>query len=66
MEITLETIRAGAHPGQDGYQSAQWFRSTLHMKPNEIVDVALPQADEKAGALVNRVFSIRIQANQIR
>ena len=30
IEMTVETIRAGAHPGQDGYQSAQWFRSTVH------------------------------------
>jgi hypothetical protein len=66
IEIILETIRAGADPGQDGYQSTRWFRSTLHMKPNEIVDVALPKPDEKAGAFANRVFSIRIQAKQIR
>jgi hypothetical protein len=66
LEISLETIRAGADPGQDGYQSARWFRSTLHVKPNEVVDVALPKPDEKAGAFDNRVFSIRIQAKQIR
>jgi hypothetical protein len=64
IEIALETIRAGADPGQDGYQSARWFRSTLHMKPDEIVEVALPQPDEKAGA--KRIFSIRIRAKQIR
>jgi hypothetical protein len=66
MEIVLETIRGKADPGQDGYQSAGWFRSTLHMKPDEIVEVALPQPDEKAGAFANRVFSIRIRARQIR
>jgi hypothetical protein len=67
MEVSLETIRAGAHPGQAGYQSARWFRSTVRMKPDEIVDVALPLADdEKVGALANRVFSIRIQMKQIR
>jgi hypothetical protein len=66
IEITLETIRAGADPGQNGYQSARWFRSTLHMKPNEIVDVPLPRPDETAGAFANRVLSIRIQAKQIR
>lgn len=65
MEMTVETVRARADPGQEGYQSARWFRSTLHVKPNEIVDVALP-SDDKAGGLVNRVFSIRIQAKQIR
>jgi hypothetical protein len=68
IEITLETVRARTDPPQDkdGYHSARWFRSTLHMKPNEIVDVALPQTDEYAGGLANRVFSIRIQAKQIR
>jgi len=66
IEITVETIRAGADPGQDGYQSARWFRSTVHMKPNEIVDVALPQNDENAGGLAKRIFSIRIRAKQIR
>lgn len=65
MEIVLETIRAEAHPGQHGYQSARWFRSTLRMKPEEIVEVALPP-DEKTGAFANRVFSIRIRTKQIR
>jgi len=66
IEISVETVRARTDPSQDpdGYQSANWFRSTLHMKPNEIVDVALPARDEPG--LANRVFSIRIRAKQIR
>jgi hypothetical protein len=66
IEMTVESIRAGADPGQDGYQSAQWFRSKVQMKPNEIVEVALPKLDDKASAFANRVFSIRIQTRQIR
>ena len=66
IEMTVETIRAGADPGQEGYQSAQWFRSTVQMKPNEIVEVALPKPDDKASAFANRDFSIRIRAKQIR
>lgn len=66
LQVTVETIRAGADPGQDGYQSARWFRSTLHMKPDEIVEVALPKPDDKAAAFANRVFSIRIRSKQIR
>jgi len=70
IEFVVETIRARADPGQDGYQSSRWFKSTLHVKPNEIVDVALPApvpaSGEKAGSLAKRVFSIRIQAKQIR
>lgn len=65
MEIALETIGAEAHPGQPGYQSARWFRSTLRMKPDEIVEVALPSG-EKTVAFGNRVFSIRIRTKQIR
>jgi hypothetical protein len=66
IEISVETVRARTDPSQDpdGYQSANWFRSTLHMKPNEIVDVALPARDEPG--LANRTFSIRIRAKQIR
>ncbi len=66
IEMSVESVRAGADPGQEGYQSAQWFRSTVQMKPNEIVEVKLPKPDEKTGAFANRVFSIRIQAKQIR
>ena len=66
IAITLQSIRAGADPGQAGYQSARWFRATVHIKPNEIVDVTLPQPDETVGASANRVFSIRLQARQIR
>ena len=64
--MTVESVRAGADPGQDGYQSAQWFRSTVQMKPNEIVEVKLPKPDDKASAFANRDFSIRIRARQIR
>ena len=64
--ITLETVKARADEGQKGYQAAEWFRSAVQMKPNEIVEVALPQSDEKGGASSSGVFSIRIQAKQIR
>ena len=66
LEVALETVRAHADPGPAGYQAAQWFRSTVQMKPNEIVDVALKQPGEEAAAPGARVFSIRIQAKQIR
>ena len=50
IEISIETIRARTDSGQYGYQSALWFRSTVQVKPNEVVEVALPQTDESAGA----------------
>ena len=66
IEITLETVKARADPGQTGYQSGNWFRSKMQMKPNEIIEVALRQPEEKAGGAAGRVFSLRIQAKQIR
>jgi hypothetical protein len=66
LQVTVETIRARADPGQDGYRSTEWFRSTVHMRPDEIVEVALPKPDNTADAFANRVFSIRIRAKQIR
>ena len=65
IEISLETIRATGDPGQDGYHAARWFRSTVQMKPNEIVDVALTEEGDTA-APPKRVFSIRIRTKQIR
>ena len=64
--VTLETVKARADEGQKGYQAAEWFRSAVQMKPNEIVEVALPQRDEKGGASSSGALSIRIQAKQIR
>lgn len=66
MEIAFETIRANADPRQDGYQSARWFSSTLRVTPDEIVEVALPQPDEKTGAAHSLALSIRLRAKQIR
>jgi hypothetical protein len=66
IQVALETIRAQADPGQDGYQAVRWFRSTVQIKPGEIVEVALPRPDEKTGSFAKRIFSIRIQAKQIR
>lgn len=64
--INLETVKARADEGQKGYQAAEWFRSAVQMKPNEIVEVALPQSDEKGVVSARGSFSIRIQAKQIR
>lgn len=66
IQVGVETAAAKAHPGQSGYQSAQWFRSTLNIKPNEIVDVALTREGEKPPISDGRLLSIRIQAKQIR
>lgn len=66
LEVALETVRGVAHSGQQGYQAAQWFRSTVQLKPNEIVEVALRQPGDVAAAPGARVFSLRIQAKQIR
>jgi hypothetical protein len=66
IEIDVEAVRARAHPGQQGYQAARWFRSTIQVKPGEIVEVALTPDGEPGSELANRVLSLRIRAKQIR
>ena len=66
IRVGLEAAAAQAHPGQSGYQSASWFRSTLHIKPSEIVEVALTRDGARTVTSDGRTFSIRILAKQIR
>ena len=68
IDVTLETVRAIQDPSPDpqGYQAARWFRSTVQLKPDETVEVALRDPDEKVDAIPGRTFSLRIQAKQIR
>ena len=66
IQVALETATAQAHPGQSGYQSVNWFRSRLNIKPNETVDVSLAREGQTPHTSDGRVFSIRIQAKQIR
>jgi hypothetical protein len=63
--LVSHTLPAERGPMASLAISQRWFRSTLRMKPDEIVEVALPSG-EKAGAFGNRVFSIRIRTKQIR
>jgi hypothetical protein len=67
FDITLEAIRAvpNSEP-ETGYQSVRWFRSTVQIKPNEVVDVALPPPDDKGAVFADRSFSIRIKPMRIR
>ena len=65
--INLEAVRASPNPDPEwGYWSARWFRSTVHVKPNEVVDVELPPLDAKDAPLADHKFSIRIKPRQIR
>jgi hypothetical protein len=67
FDVNVEAIRAVPNPDQErGYQAARWFRSTVRIKPNEIVEVALPPPDAKSAPLADRAFSIRIKPRQIR
>lgn len=67
FEISIESTRAVANPEPEyGYQAARWFRSTIQVKPNEVVDIALPPLDAKDAPLADRKFSIRIKPRQIR
>ncbi len=67
FEIRMEAAQAVPNLDQDrGYQAARWFRSSLHIKPNEVVDVALPAQDDKGAPFAGRNFFIRIKPRQIR
>ena len=66
IRVGLEAAAAQAHPGQSGYQSVSWFRSTLTIKPNETVEVGLTREGDKPATSDGRKFSIRIQAKHIR
>jgi hypothetical protein len=67
FEIKVEAIRALPNTDPEwGYHAARWFRSTLHIKPNEVVDVALPSQDDPERTFNDRTFSIRIKPRQIR
>jgi len=65
VAMSVEAIRAETAAGESGYYASRWFRSTLQLKPDETVDVALP-ADDKTGPLAKRVFAIRLRAKQLR
>jgi hypothetical protein len=69
IDVNVEALRGVPDRGQNdsgGYQAMYWFRSTLHLKPNEVVDVALPKPDGYKGPLADRTLSIRIKSRQIR
>lgn len=63
--IEVEAVRAKPDSGQDGYQSARWYRATVRVRPGETVEVALTPRN-KEEELANRAFSLRIRAKQIR
>jgi len=65
IKIDVEAARATAEPGQQGYQTVLYFRSSLQLKPGEIVEVALTRRGESE-AIDKRNIVLRIQAKQIR
>jgi hypothetical protein len=70
LGVFLEIVRAQVDipPPADthGYQAAHWDRSTVHVKPDEVVEVPLPQLEERFGPYAKRNFALRIRARQIR
>lgn len=67
VEIAVEVVRAQANePTSDGYQAAQYDRSTLELKPDEVVEMPLPRLEERFGPYSNRTFVLRIRARQLR
>jgi hypothetical protein len=45
---------------------ARWVESSIHVKPEEIVEVGLPKLGADAGTFANRTFSIRVRARRLR
>jgi hypothetical protein len=66
IAISVEATRGRADPGQKGYQAARHFRSTIHVKPGEIVEVALTTPSNQPVEPSNRQLSLRIRARHIR
>jgi hypothetical protein len=68
--FSLEVVRAqyDSPPPTDthGYQAARWDRSTAHVKPDEVIEVPLPQLEERFGPYSKRNFALRIKARRIR
>ena len=71
LEIALETRsrnRMNTPPSGSSGPSwpTQWLQSVVHLKPQEIVEVALPKLGRGGGPFGDRVFPIRIRARQLR
>ena len=68
--FALEVVRAqfDVPPPADthGYQAARWDRSAEHVKAGEIIEVPLPQLEERFGPYAKRNFALRIRVRQIR
>jgi hypothetical protein len=68
--FALEVVRAQTNvpPPVDprGYQAAHWDRSNAHVRPDEVIEVPLPQLEERFGPYAKRSFALRIKARQIR
>ena len=68
--FALEVVRAqfNVPPPADthGYQAARWDRSTAHVKADEVIEVPLPQLEERFGPYAKRSFALRIKVRQIR
>lgn len=61
MEVSVETRGRWGERGPE-----RSVRSVIQVKPEEIVEIRLPQLGESAGPFANREYSIRIRARQLR
>jgi hypothetical protein len=68
--FALEVVRGrfNTPPSADtgGYQAVRWDRSTAHVKADEVIEVPLPQLEERFGPYAKRHFALRIKLRQIR
>jgi hypothetical protein len=64
VELGVETIsRWDARPPAYPYR---WLRSTVHVRPDEVVEIPLPKLGAEAGPFGDRSFSLRVKARRLQ
>jgi hypothetical protein len=66
FEIYVETKSARVDRGGVGYSATRWFRSTVRVKPEEVVELALPSLEGSVDAFAKSSFSLRIRVKKVR
>jgi hypothetical protein len=67
LELSLQVrSRWGDTARRDGEWPTQWVETRVDVRPDEVVEVALPRLGDAGGPFANRLFSLRVRARQLR
>jgi len=67
LELSLQVrSRWGDTARRDGEWPTQWVETRVDVRPDEVVQVALPKLGDAGGPFANRLFSLRVRARQLR